>query len=97
MKNRRWLHSLTLMFKIQNNKAPVYLRKRIKRHNDTHNHFTRNRLNIDPPFARTKLRSMSYFVFISKKYNELVKKIDINNISLNTFKIRCKKYLLSHQ
>ena len=97
MKSRRLLHSLTLMFKIQNNKAPVYLRKRIKRHNDTHNHFTRNRLNIDPPFARTKLRSMSYFVFISKKYNELAKKIDINNISLNTFKIRCKKYLLSHQ
>ena len=60
MKNRRLLHSLTLMFKIQNNKAPVYLRNRIKRHNETHNHFTRNRLNIDPPFARTKLRSMSY-------------------------------------
>ena len=75
----------------------MYLCNRIRSHDEAHDHFTRNRLNIDPPFARTKLRSMSYFVFISKKYNELVKNIDTNNISVSTFKIRCKKYLLSHQ
>jgi hypothetical protein len=97
MKNRRLLHSLILMFRIKNNKAPMYLCNRIKSHNETHDHFTRNRLNIEPPFARTKMRSRSYFVFICKKFNELVKNIDTNNISVNTFKIRCKNYLLNHQ
>ena len=97
MKNRRLLHSLILMFKIKNHKAPMYLCNRIRSHSETHSHFTRNRLNIDPPFARTKLRSMSYFVFISKKFNELSKNIAINNISTNTFKIKCTNYLLSHQ
>ena len=46
MKNRRLLHSLILMYKIKNNKAPMYLCKRIRTHNETHIHFTRNRLNI---------------------------------------------------
>ena len=97
MKSRRLLHSLTLMFKIKNDKAPMYLCKRIKSHSETHSHFTRNRLNINPPFARTKLRSMSYFVYISKKFNELSKNINVNNISTNTFKTKCTHYLLDHQ
>ena len=97
MKSRRLLHSLTLMFKIKNGKAPMYLCKRIKNHSETHSHFTRNRLNINPPFARTKLRSMSYFVYISKKFNELSKNINVNNISTNTFKTKCTHYLLDHQ
>ena len=97
MKNRRLLHSLILMFKIKNKKAPMYLCNRIKSHSETHSHFTRNRLNIDPPFARTKMRNMSYFIFISKKFNDIAKNIDTNNISVHTFKIRCKNYLLCHQ
>ena len=97
MKNRRLLHSLTLMFRIKNNEAPMYLCDRIKSHTDTHEHFTRNRFNIDPPFARTKLRSMSFFVYISKQFNELGKNIDIRNISISTFKLRCRNYLLSKQ
>ena len=97
MKNRRLLHSLTLMFRIKNHKAPMYLCNRIRSHNETHDHFTRNRLNIEPPFARTKIRNRSYFVFISKKFNDLIKNIETNNISVNTFKIRCKNYLLNNQ
>ena len=97
MKNRRMLHNLSLMFKIQNNKAPKYLRDRILMHRDVHSHFTRNRLNIDPPFARSKVRSMSFFIYISKKYNLLSQNINTNNISLFTFKINCKKYLLNQQ
>ena len=97
MKNRRLLHSLILMFRIKNQKAPMYLCNRIRARNETHSHFTRNRLDIDPPFARTKLRSMSYFIYISKKFNELAKNINTNNISIRTFKIRCRKYLLDHQ
>ena len=58
MKSRRLLHNLSLMFKIQNNQAPKYLRDRILMHRDVHSHFTRNRSNIDPPYARSKVRSM---------------------------------------
>ena len=97
MKNRRLLHSLILMFRIRSNKAPMYLCNRIRTHNDTHNHFTRNRLNINPPFARSKLRNMSYFIFISKKFNDMAKNINVDNISIKTFTIRCKNYLLGHQ
>ena len=97
MKNRRLLHNLSLMFKIRNYKAPKYLCDRIRMHRDVHAHFTRNRLNIDPPFARSKVRSMSYFIYISKKFNLLSQNININNISLFTFKSNCKKHLLHHQ
>ena len=97
MKSRRMLHSLCLMFKIKNRKAPAYLCERIRTHSNMHAHFTRNRLNIDPPFARTKLRSMSYFIHISKKFNELSQNINTINISLVTFKFKCKKYMLDHQ
>ena len=97
MKNRRLLHGLSLMFKIVNKKAPAYLCNRIKSHTEIHHHNTRNRKNIDPPFARTKTRNMSYFIFIAKKFNELSKKVDINDCSLSTFKRKCKTYLLDLQ
>ena len=97
MKNRRLLHNLSLMFKIRNHKAPKYLCDRIRVHGDIHAHFTRNRLNIDPPLARSKVRSRSYFSHISKKFNLLSQNININNISLFTFKVNCVKYLLHHQ
>ena len=97
MKNRRLLHGLTLMFKIKNKLAPAYLCNRIKTHNAIHNHFTRNCQNIDPPFARSKIRSMSFFIYISKQFNLISKNINTNNISVHTFKLRCRKYLLSQQ
>ena len=97
MQSRRLLHSLILMFRIRNNKAPKYLCDRIKIHSESHGHFTRNRNNIDPPFARSKTRSMSYFVYISKKFNEVLKKVSTVNISVHTFKLRCRAYLLDIQ
>ena len=97
MKNRRMLHNLCLMFNIKNHKAPQYLCDRIHTHSDTHTHFTRNRLNIDPPFARSKVRSMSYFIYISKKFNEVTQNINTVNISMLTFKVNCTKYLFNQQ
>ena len=96
MSNRRMLHSLTLMFKIRNKKAPSYLSNRITSH-EAHGHFTRNRFNINPQFARSKIRSMSYFIYISKKYNELTAHINVQNISISTFKLKCSNYLLDSQ
>lgn len=77
--------------------APLYLCKRIKTHSDTHNYLTRNRLNIAPPHARSKIRSNSFFISVSKKFNELSRHIDVNNISLHTFKLKCKKHILNNQ
>ena len=96
MRNRRMLHSLTLMFKIKNQKAPGYLCNRIVSH-EAHGYFTRHRLDINPPFARSKIRSKSYFIYISKKFNELSAHINVDRISVNTFKKRCSNYLLSNQ
>ena len=96
MKNRRLLHSLTLMYKIQIKKAPNYLCDRITLQ-DTHGHFTRNRMNINVPFAKSKIRSMSFFIFICKKFNQLPSAITRNNLSINTFRIKCRKHLLDEQ
>ena len=97
MQNRRLLHSLTLMHKIYKGQAPNYLCDRITRHSETHEHFTRNRLNIAPAFARSKARSMSYFIYISKKYNDMTANTDLLNVSPFIFKVHCKKYLLNGQ
>ena len=97
MENRRLLHSLTMMFRIKNNFAPGYLCERITCHNDIHKHNTRNKNNIVTPFARTRMRTMSYFIYTSKKFNEVAKNIKTSGVSLNTFKKHCKKYLLDLQ
>ena len=94
MQNRRQLHSLTMMFRIKNGLAPSYLCERITRHSDVHNHNTRNRNNIIAPFARSNMRAMSFFIYISKSFNELSNEIKITGVTLNTFKKNCKKHLL---
>ena len=94
MQNRRLLHSVCMMFRIKNKLAPNYLCERITCQNEIHNHNTRNRNNIRTPFARSNMRAMSYFVHISKKFNELADHFKTTGISLNTFKVNCKKYLL---
>jgi exonuclease III len=85
MQNRRQLHSLTMMFRIKNGLAPSYLCERITRHSDVHNHNTRNRNNIIAPFARSNMRAMSFFIYISKSFNELSNEIKITGVTLNTF------------
>ena len=94
MQNRRQLHSLTMMFRIKNGLAPSYLCERITRHSDVHNHNTRNRNNIIAPFARSNMRAMSFFIYISKSFNELSNEIKITGVTLNTLKKNCKKHLL---
>ena len=97
LQNRRLLHGLTLMHKIRKGHAPKYLCDRIKSHSQVHRHFTRNRSNIDPPFAKSKARSMSFFIFMCKKYNDLTKGTNLTNVSSCTFKRHCKKILLAQQ
>ena len=94
MKNRRLLHSLTMMFRIKNGHAPSYLSERITRHTDIHDHNTRNRYNIVAPFARSNMRAMSFFVYITNKFNDLPNFIKTTGVTLGTFKTNCKKHLL---
>ena len=82
MENRRLLHCLTLMYKITKNIAPKYLCDRIKFHNNVHNYNTRRRNEILPPFARSSTRSQSFFVDVSKKFND---------ISRDLVRITCQK------
>ena len=94
MQIRRLLHSVCMMFRIRNKFAPNYLCERITCHDEIHNHNTRNRNNIRAPFARSNMRAMSFFVYISNKFNELSNHFKTTGISLNTFKTNCKKYFL---
>ena len=93
MKDRRLLHCLTLMFKITKNIAPIYLCNRISYRNSLHNHNTRRRNEIITPFARSSIRTKSFFVDTVKYFNEFSRVIDTSSLSINTFRDKCKKYL----
>ena len=95
MSNRRLLHGLTLMFKIINNTAPSYLCERVIRNRDIHNYDTRRKNEIRPPFAKTKMRSNSFFIHMCSNYNDISNILDLSEISVITFKSRCKNYLLN--
>ena len=93
MQDRSLLHSLTLMFKITKNIAPNYLTNRITYSNNLHNYNTRRRNYIVPPFARSTIRSLSFFVYIAKKFNEISGCIDFTGSSINMFKSKVINYL----
>ena len=95
MSNKRMLHGLTLMFKILHDKAPKYLCDRLSFHRDIHDYNTRNKHAIRPKMAKSKMRSMSFFIFFSNKLNETREYFDLAGMSLYTFKKKCKQYLLN--
>ena len=49
------------------------------------------------PLREQDLRHSLFFIEIANKYNELSQHFDISGISLATFKMKCKKYLLSNE
>jgi exonuclease III len=93
MESRRQHHCLSLMFKITKNIAPIYLCNRIKYRNTLHNHNTRRKNDIVIPFARSATRSSSFFIEIANKFNVLTGHIDVSDITLSTFKTKCRNYL----
>ena len=97
MEDRRLFHSLCLMFKITKKIAPIYLCNRISYRNSLHNHNTRHRNDIITPFARSRVRSLSFFIFITNRFNQLSNYIDIAGISLNTFRTKCFNYLRENE
>ena len=100
MENRRKLHSLILMHKISLGLAPEYLSEKIIRHSDIHTYNTRARENIAVPRANSTLRSNTFFISAPKLYNDILPKLNLNQlskVSVNTFREKCKKYLISQQ
>ena len=96
IENRRKLHSLTLMHKIMLGQAPHYLTQKIVRHSDLHPYNTRHRNNIAIQRVNSNIRSNSFFISIPKLYNEIFPSV-FANISIDTFKKKCKIHLTNQQ
>ena len=97
MEDRRLHHSLSLMFKITKNIAPIYLSNRISYRNTLHNHNTRHKNDIVIPFARSRIRSLSFFIYITNKFNQFSNCVDICGISVPSFKAKCFIYLRENE
>ena len=93
MNERRLLHGLTLMHKINKKLAPTYLIDRIKHNADFHSYNTRNRRNITTERCNTTTRKNSFFPYFSKLYNEVTSTNHMPNLSIVTFKKHVKDYL----
>ena len=96
MQDRRRLHSLTLMLKITRKIAPIYLCNFITYHSTLHNYNTRRKDEIVTPFARSRARTLSFFIDIAKLFNTLSRTINVSNISVQSFKLKCIKYFLEN-
>lgn len=97
MEERRLLHGLTLMYKIEKKLAPTYLLERITKHLNNHNYNTRFRHNIVIERCSTTKRKNAFFSKFSKMYNELSKILNFKDIAILTFKKRIKKYLIENR
>ena len=94
------MHALIVMHKISIGKAPEYLSEKITRHSDLHNYNTRGRDNIAVRRVNTSIRSNTFFILISKLYNDIIPILSENlqtQLSISSFKIKCKKYLTNQQ
>ena len=97
MENRKLLHSMILMHKINNNLAPQYLKERLVHHFEVHTHNTRGKHDILVPKARTAIRTNNFFTRIARKYNEISKKLSTAYVSIATFKKKCKNIIMTSQ
>ena len=88
------------MHKISIGVAPEYLSEKIVRHSDLHEYNTRGRDNIAVQRVNTSVRSKTFFILISKLYNDIIpilKENMQNEMSVLSFKQKCKTYLTNQQ
>ena len=91
---------LFLVHKIKLGIAPDYLSEKITRHLDLHDYNTRGRNNIAVQRVNTSIRSNSFFIYISKLYNDILPLLDVTanqTISVNSFRTKCKSRLKNLQ
>ena len=92
MKNRRMLHSLVLMFKIDKNIAPSYLINAVNRVKSAHEYNLRTANNFRTIKCRQTNRQNTFFAMIPPLYNNLPANCkNCNTISM--FKTQCKAHL----
>ena len=97
MKNRRITHGLTMIFKILNGLAPYYLSDSFTLTSEIHNVNTRNAAKNSiwiSKGSKSKLHRKSYTFYMAKIYNDLPENIQ-KSVSVNSFKLTLKKYILS--
>lgn len=98
MENRRKMHSIVLMHKIMNKKAPRYLCSKICTRNTVHRHNTRglNKLHI-PNFKNTYGRDR-FFRKVAQAYNEILDTDGFKqDMSINSLKRKLKAALIANQ
>ena len=98
MDNRRNLHSLSLMHKITNNKAPTYLCSKIRYRNAIHRHNTRGNIMLHIPAYRNTYGRDRFFRKVAQSYNRTMALNDFSpNMSINNFKKKLKRHLIEEQ
>ena len=102
MEQRRSLHSLTQMHKLNKNIGPEYLLEKLTRHEDLHHYNTRRKTDFVISKSRTVRNQNNFLKKCAKSYNEILqikntenKPIFSVNDSIPTFKRKYKRYLLS--
>ena len=98
MDNRRNLHSLSLMHKITNNKAPTYLCSKIRYRNAIHRHNTRGNIMLHIPAYRNTYGRDRFFRKVAQSYNRTMALNDFSpNMSISNFKKKLKRHLIENQ
>ena len=98
MENRRKLHMLTLMHKIINKRAPIYMSSRIKYTSNVHSHNTRGKNKLIQTKSKNNYGYNSFFNYAANCYNCLTDEMSIDNkMSDLLFKKKCKALLLYKQ
>ena len=86
--------TLTLMFKVFNEKSPSYILQQFNRSSGQHGHSTRNHdFNFVLPTVKSQGHSTFSFRGV-KLWNNLPSSIRAST-STNVFKFKCKRYLMS--
>ena len=94
MENRTKQHALTLMHKIVNNNAPVYLTEKLSYRNEVHNYNTRNCQSLNIRRLHNSKKKNAFFVKTAKEYNTFNEQnIFERDDTLNLFKKKIKLHL----
>ena len=98
MESRTKQHALTLMHKIVNKIAPVYLTEKLSYRHDIHSHNTRNRHALNIRRLHNSRKNDAFFIKTAKEYNTFYQnRIFELSDSINSFKIKINKHLKNLQ
>ena len=96
MNQLREVQALSLMHKIINIRAPLYLTEKIFRQGQHHYHLTRSRFNIRTSRFKTNYGRNCFFNKIGSRYNQITNLLNLpNSVSNYTFKLKIKRHFLN--